>query len=466
MRPELDPIQTLLQEIDNAVAAPGVARGTWAVAVRSLRDGAPLLELNADALLVPASAAKLVTLAAAAEAVGWTYTFETTLTTVGSIEEGVLRGDLVVSGTGDPTIAGPGGKGLDSFVDAVRARGISRITGRIVGDDDGTEEPFPRFAWAWDDLGYAYGALPGALNLGANVVEITLAPGARPGLPAALTVGIDARELPITSKVDTGLAESIAHLQPVLLPGGLGLRVLGTLPAGTPAITFPVAVGNPTHWFATMLRQRLREAGIETDGPPVDIDNLTDSSVAGPSSLVHVHRSPPLAAIAEPMIKDSLNLYAETVLWLATGPGGVRTTDEALDAVHVRLAGWGVADGHHQLVDGSGLSRRSTLTARALVTVLERLYDPTGASPWMRALPMAGRDGTLDSRMGGTPAEGNLLAKTGSMSNIRSLAGYVRTRDGEPLAFAILVNHFEGPGSAADAAVDRIAVALASLSRD
>ena len=461
--PTLQPLQQLRREVAGAMQGPGVERATWGVAVRSLDRDEPILELNAGALLVPASVAKLVTLAAAAESVGWNYAFETTLAAAGPVTDGVLSGDLVVSGNGDPTLEGPAGEHLTSWIDALRASGIRRVSGRVVGDDDGAEEPLPPFAWAWDDLGYPYGALPGALNLGENAVQITVAPGPQAGAPAALTVATDARELPITSDVATGQPGSEAWLRPILQPGGLGLRVLGTLPAGSQPVTFSISVGNPTLWFATMLRQRLIEAGIAVDGAPVDIDNLPEGP--GPAAVLHVQRSPPLSAIAEPMMKDSLNLYAETVLWLNTGPAGLRATGEALDALRDRLGAWGIPEGDHQLVDGSGLSRRNSLTTRALVAVLERFYDPAGASPWMRALPVAGRDGTLESRLVGTPAENNLAAKTGSMSNIRSLAGYVRTRDGEPLAFALIVNNFEGPGNAAVEAIDRIAVALASFSR-
>ena len=154
------------------------------------------------------------------------------------------------------------------------------------------------------------------------------------------------------------------------------------------------------------------------------------------------------------MLKYSRNLYAETVLWLTTGTAGPRATGPALVAVRDRLAEWGIAGGDHQIVDGSGLSRRNTVTARALVTILNRFYDPGRTSPWMQALPVAGRDGTLATRLAGTPAENNLAAKTGSMSNIRSLAGYVRTVDGEALAFAVIVNNFEGSGRDAEAAID------------
>ena len=130
------------------------------------------------------------------------------------------------------------------------------------------------------------------------------------------------------------------------------------------------------------------------------------------------------------------------------------------------MRGWGIADDAWQIVDGSGLSRRNAVAPEVLVAVLQRMYDPSGQSPWMTALPVAGRDGTLETRMRGTPAEGNVRAKTGTMTNIRTLAGYVRTRDGETLAFAVMADGFEGPGAAAVEAIDSIAVRLARFSRD
>jgi D-alanyl-D-alanine carboxypeptidase/D-alanyl-D-alanine-endopeptidase (penicillin-binding protein 4) len=462
--PAPSPVDQLRLDVAAAVSGPGVAAGTWGVVVRSLARDETLVALNPDALLVPASVAKIVTLATAADAVGWDHTFRTTVFAAGTLADGVLDGDLVVTGSGDPTIDAGGRTDLAAWAAALRAGGLTRVTGRVVGDDDAATEPRPRFAWAWDDLGYPYGALPGALNTGANAVAITLATGPRPGLPAALRTPGDARHLPVTSTVTTTAAGAAPALQPILQPGGLGLHVLGTLPLDSAPVTFEVAVGNPTLWFVTMLRERLQAAGIAVDGPPVDIDNLPEGPASGPASMLLAHDSPPLAALAVPMMHDSLNLDAETVLWLSTGPDGVRDTDAALDAQRARLAAWGIADDAHQLVDGSGLSRRSTVTAQALVGVLERTFGPDD-SPWMRALPVAGRDGTLERRFLGTPAEGNLRAKTGSMSNIRALAGYVTTRDGEPLAFAILLNNFEGTGAQATAAIDRIASALAGFTR-
>jgi D-alanyl-D-alanine carboxypeptidase/D-alanyl-D-alanine-endopeptidase (penicillin-binding protein 4) len=164
-------------------------------------------------------------------------------------------------------------------------------------------------------------------------------------------------------------------------------------------------------------------------------------------------------------MKESINLHAEAVLWLAGGPGGPRTTDAALDAARLRLESWGIPKDGIQIVDGSGLSRRDVLAADTLVTILRRFYDPAGASPWMQTFPIAGRDGSLAQRMKGTAAEGNAIAKTGSMSNIRTLAGYVKTADGEPLAFAILANNFEGAGSGVTATIDAVVARLAAFRR-
>ena len=136
-----------------------------------------------------------------------------------------------------------------------------------------------------------------------------------------------------------------------------------------------------------------------------------------------------------------------------------------LAGLRQRLSTWGIPADGQQLVDGSGLSRRDVITPEALLIVLRHMYDATGASPWMRALAIAGVDGTLNNRMKGTPAEGNVRAKSGTMSNIRSLAGYVTTRDGERVAFAIMVNNFEGTGAQAIQAIDSMAVRLASFSR-
>jgi D-alanyl-D-alanine carboxypeptidase/D-alanyl-D-alanine-endopeptidase (penicillin-binding protein 4) len=462
----VDPLQQLKADILAATGAPGVRRAAWGIVVDSLARGERLFELNAGTLLVPASTVKLVSLASAVDAVGWDFRYETTLRATGPIVDGVLHGDLVVVGSGDPSIGGRGGSDLSSWIEALKAHGIRRIDGRIIGDDDSLEEPRPQLAWAWDDLGYPSGVLFGALNLAENQMEVTVNPLSSPGGPPVLSVDPRAWLRPLRNRVITGPPESTPLLWPEQRPGEPFLTIAGSIPAGAAPARLRVSVGNPTLWFATVFRQALVSAGIDVTGDAYDVDDLARRPEWDSATVLHTHRSATLAEIAQPMLKDSINLYGEAVLRLNAPRGVLATNDAALEALRDRLRSWGIADDAWQIIDGSGLSRRNAVAPEMLVTVLRRMHDASDRSPWMEALPVAGRDGTLAGRMRGTAAEGNVRAKTGTMSNIRTLAGYVRTRDGETLAFAIMADGFEGSGTAAVEAIDRIAGRLATFSRN
>jgi serine-type D-Ala-D-Ala carboxypeptidase/endopeptidase (penicillin-binding protein 4) len=461
----LDPLQQLRDDITFTTRAQGVQRAAWGIAVQSLDRGERLFELNASTLLVPASIAKLVSLAAAVDAVGWDFRYETTVRGAGPIVDGVLEGDLLVAGSGDPSIAGRAGMDLTVWTQALKALGLRRIEGRIIGDDNAIEEPRPQLAWTWDDLGYPTGALFGALNLAENQMEVVITPATSAGDRPILDVEPQAWLRPLRNRIVTGPPGSVQLVWPEQRPGEPFLTLAGSIPAGAPPARLRVAVGNPTVWFAGVLRHALIAAGVQVAGDAYDIDDIAPRPEWKSAALLYTHHSATLADIAQPLLKESINLYGEAVLRLNAAPGVFATNDAALDGLRRRLAAWGVPDDAWQIVDGSGLSRRDAVAPDVLVAVLQRMYDASGRSPWMMALPVAGRDGTLAARMRGTAAEGNVRAKTGTMSNIRTLAGYVRTRDDETLAFVIMVDNFEGPGSAAVEAIDRIAIRLAEFSR-
>jgi serine-type D-Ala-D-Ala carboxypeptidase/endopeptidase (penicillin-binding protein 4) len=463
-RPPLSATQQLQNDLTAATKMPGVQRATWGIAVQSPARNERLFDLNPQTLMVPASVAKLVSVATAADAVGWDYRFTTTLRSAGSIDDGVLHGDLLVIGGGDPAIGGRGGDDFSTWIDALKKQGIHRVDGRVVGIDDAFEEPRPGFAWSWDDLGYSTGAVFGALNLAENRLSVTITPGAVAGSATTLVSNVDVQDLPITNRSVTAPPGSTPLVWPEMRPGETTLTIAGSVPAGGMPATLLVSAGNPTAWFARMLRRRLIASGIEVTGPAADGDDIGIAPSDG-AAVLYTYRSHPLSDIAQPLLKDSINLYGEAVQRLnAVGPLP-RTNDQALDGIRQRLLAWGIPADGFQIVDGSGLSRRDVISPQALLTVLLRMYDAGGASPWMRSLPVAGVDGTLAARMKGTPGENNVRAKTGTMSNVRSLAGYVNTRDGEPLVFVAIVNNFEGTGAQANAALDAIAVRLASFSR-
>ena len=433
--------------------------------MQSLDRDERLFELNPRMLLVPASVAKLAAVATAVDAVGWDFRFETTLRATGPIVDGVLQGDLLVVGSGDPTIGGRAGDDITSWIDGLKAAGIRRINGRIVGDDDAIEEPRPQLAWAWDDLGYTTGALFGALNLAENRLTVTITPGPAAGTAAAVSLEPHALR-PLANRVATVAPGTTQFVWPEQRPGEPFLTIAGTVVAGAQPVRLNVSAGNPTLWFAAVLRNRLQRAGIEVVGDAWDIDDVLPRPDRTAATVLWTHRSRPLAEIVQPLLKDSINLYAEAVMRLNAAAGALPTNDAALEGFRRRLESWGIPADAQQVIDGSGLSRRDVISAEAVLAILQRMQDRSLASAYVTALPIAGVDGSLENRMRNTPAAGNVRAKTGTMSNIRSLAGYVTTRDGERLAFVAMVNNFEGPGASANQALDAIAVRLASFSRN
>ena len=455
---------TTTQRLQSDLAAlldqPGLRRTTWGVAVESLSSGDRLFERNPGTQLIPGSTMKLVTAAATAAAAGWDYTFETTVAITGPVEEGVLRGDLVIVGTGDPSLEGRAGTSLIApLLAALREQGIRRIDGRIIGDDNLVEEPRPGLAWSWDDLGVTTGAVAGALNIGENTTRVSVASPREIGAQAMLLLPPDSRDLPLINRTTTG-PRGASGVWAEQRPGEHGVTIAGTIAIDQETTTLTVAVGNPTLWAATLVRARLLMSGVEVTGAAVDIDDL--QTPLAPVTVILRQRSRPLREIAVPMLKNSINMYADAVLRLATGPGGARTIADGASAAKRQLREWGIPDGAVQPVDGSGLSRFNLATAEALVAVLKQMRD---VPAFADALAVAGVDGTLENRMKDTPAAGKVRAKTGSMTNVRSLAGYVTTRDGESLAFAITANNFESGASPVIAAMDQIAVKLAAFSR-
>ncbi|HZI78439.1 MAG TPA: D-alanyl-D-alanine carboxypeptidase/D-alanyl-D-alanine-endopeptidase [Vicinamibacterales bacterium] len=462
-------VEQLRKDLLAETAMPNVRRAVWGVVVHSLDRDERLFDLNADTLFVPASAAKIVSALTAADAVGWDYRFDTAVRATGPIVDGVLTGDLIIVGSGDPTPEGRAGDSLKVWVDALKAAGVKRIEGRVIGDDDDIDEPRPGAAWSWEDLGYTSGALFGALNATENRMTVTIAPGAGEGQSASLSVEDFAQDRPLVNRAVTSTTTA-PFVWPEQRLGEDALTITGSVRPGDPPIRLSISTGNPTQWFASLFRDRLIRGGVEVTGRAADIDDVQPKPNRAAATLLYTHRSQPLAAIARAMLKDSINLYGEALLRLnamspSAVPGAPATNDMALAGLRKRLDAWGIPRDAQDLVDGSGLSRRDLIAPEALYALLKRAFEPAGTSPFMSGLPVAGVDGSLAARMKDTKAHGNLRAKTGTMSNIRSLAGYMRTGDGEHLAIVVIVNNYEGAGADANESIDNMAVRLAGFTR-
>jgi D-alanyl-D-alanine carboxypeptidase/D-alanyl-D-alanine-endopeptidase (penicillin-binding protein 4) len=451
----------------------------WGVAVRSLDSGQRLFELDAGKLMVPASNLKILTLAAAAHALGWDYRFKTALETTGAVANGVLRGDLIVRGSGDPTINTRNGRGAAVFAEwigALRTAGITAVDGRILGDDQAFDEQGIGAGWAWDYLQYGYAAPVGALQYNESTAELTVLPGTQIGDPAVVRLSPGSGFTLVNRAVTgpAGLPETVDYRRRLDAPV---LEVVGSVPLGPPdpsgpparAVSREVAVVNPTVFFVQSFRGALADAGIRVTGDAVDLDDVAAELLDEDAvrRVIATSESPPLSEIAAVMMKVSQNLYAETLLKAAgAARGGLGTAEGGRAEVSALLHSWGIADPALVMVDGSGLSRYDYASADLIVDVLERMYrEPRDRSPFLGALAVAGRDGTIAARMRRSRAEGNASAKTGSLSNVRALSGYVRSRDGEMIAFAILANDFAVPGATVTWIQDLAVEVLANFSR-
>ena len=251
------------------------------------------------------------------------------------------------------------------------------------------------------------------------------------------------------------------------VPRSAALELRGRAPLGSATIVRNVSVPNPTLYFVSALREALIRNGIDVQGPAIDGDETDVSLDRAKATPLAERQSVPLNEIARTMMKMSQNLFAETLLKTVGNPLGTGGSAAAGRETILRtLASWGVSGSEIRLVDGSGLSRYNLITPAALTAVLAHVYrDERLRGPFLEALPVAGVDGTLQNRMKGTPAEGNARAKSGSLSNVRSLAGFVGTADGEMLTFAVIANNYGIAPPAVDSATDAIVVALAGFTR-
>jgi serine-type D-Ala-D-Ala carboxypeptidase/endopeptidase (penicillin-binding protein 4) len=473
-------VRQLQADITRILAAPAFERMQWAVLVQTAGSGDTLFGQQPSKLMMPASNMKLVTLAAAAERLGWDFTFETKLVTSAPLEAGVLRGDLIIVGSGDPTINGRGGPAMrtfDGWADQLKSAGIARIEGRIVADARAFDRETLGAGWAWDYLADSYAAGVGALQFNEDVADIAVQPGPSPGTPAVVEVRPIESGLILVNQVTTSASGS-PNLDLYRLPGSNRLVVTGTIPAGSKEAVRAASVDRPALYFARMLRVSLVGRGIEVTGdageyedvyatvPPGNASNGSDGPAASDLRVLLTHRSPPLSEFARVQMKVSQNLYAETLLrtlGAQTGPG---TAAAGRAVVRDVLGSWGVDTDAYVQADGSGLSRYNYVCADTIVRILRRLYnDPRHRDAFIATLPIGGQDGTIARRFVGMRAAGNVRAKTGSISNVRALSGYVTTLDGEALVFSILANNFTVPQATIDAATDAIIERLAGFTR-
>ena len=432
----------------------------WGIVIRRA-GGEVLYQRDAARLLHPASNMKILTLAAAAERLGWDFTFETVVRATGPLERGIVRGDVVVVGAGDPTISRrhDGAGTLTTWADRLWDQGVRRIEGRVIGDDSRFAGTTLGDGWQWDDLAFGYSAPVSALSFNENTAEFLVTPGAAAGARATLTLLDSAAAITLRNEIRTVGGDSARRISMARPPGDPVVTASGEVPVGLEPFKLTVAVPDPPLYFARAFKAALLARGIQVTGAARSVATDPPGPVAPAAPVLVRHTSPALSVIGATLMKASQNLYAELLLHALGAVDGKRGTDALAEI----LAGWGAGAGTAAVGDGSGLTRYNLVTAATVDLVLSRMFSsPLHREPWVAAMPVAGKDGTLQRRLRGTPSEGRVFAKTGSIAYVRALSGYARALDDSWIQFSILVNNFAGPGAVAeiDRATDQIVTLL------
>lgn len=449
------PAEAAVMELRAALAGlvDGDARRNeaWSILAVSLDRGDTLFAWSPDAALTPASNMKLLTTAAALEYLGPDHRFVTYVLADGPIRDGVLEGNVYLYGTGDPTLgtrfAERPAPALVALADTLELLGVREIRGDIVGDGSYFAGDGSGAGWQPDYMNAWYATPAGALSVHENLVRLEVS-GGEAGHPPKLTYvpggeGVWVRNDAVSGGGGRARVVRSSYHGPILVTGR----------AGSGTSVHDVSVADPPVYAAALFRDVLADRDVVLHGETRGIEDASASPITGrrmfapaledPDTRLRVlaeHTSAPLIEILEVINQRSHNFFAEQVLRaLGRAAGGDGSAESGGRAITELMSRGGVDITGIRVADGSGLSPLNRASAASFIALLQYVQDSPHADLFMTTLPVAGETRRF-RRMGGTPAAGNLRAKTGTIQNVSALSGYVTAANGERIAFSIIGN--------------------------
>lgn len=454
----------LAERIDTVLDDPALEGATSGVLVQDPGTGEVLYESETGTQLLPASNMKMFTAAAALESLGPDHTFETRVVAEnGDNAPGTVQ-DLHLVGGGDPVLSA---EHLDTLAADVAGSGVEVVEGDLLADDSRFDGQRLVGDWDEEDEPFAYGAQISALTVAhgdrfdTGVTEVEVEPAAE-GEPVTVDLGAADGYVELDNSAGTGAPDSENTLRIDRPTGTNTIEVTGSLPADADPLQELRTIDEPAGLAGHLFAEALAEHGVEVQGDlgygqlPGDWDDPLE--LAG-------HTSPELAEILVPFVKFSNNAHAEMLVKeIGREAAGEGTWEAGLAEVEQILDGIGVDTADLVLNDGSGLSRSNLVTAASVGDLLTQVRGADWADDFRDSLPVAGVEdpfvgGTLSGRMGGSAAEGVLTAKTGTLSGVSALSGYVPAPDGGELVFSVVNNGHEG--AAPTHVQDAIGIAVA-----
>ena len=452
-------------QIDAIANRAEFSRSRWGILIQPLSSTATLYSRDTQKYFIPASNVKLLTTAAALQKLGADFRIKT------SVYSGE-NGDLYIAGRGDPSITETQ---LKSLAQQLKRRGISGVN-ELIGDDSYFQGSGVNPNWEWEDAQAGYGAPVNSLIFNQNAIELLLSPQAI-GQPLKVTFAEPklANQWQIQNNSVTVAQNESEFIEVGREFDRSAIRVSGQLKVGAASESAYVAVVNPANNFVQQFQQVLAAEGI-----PVKQALVASTSGKLNQELAAVE-SPALAELIKETNRESNNLYAEVLLRLLgkvtgnmpvlqtlTGKMPVPqedTSEIGLKELKTALTQLGVNPNSYKLADGSGLSRHNLISPEALVQTLRLMANSPTASVYRASLPVAGESGTLKNRLISTPNRVILQAKTGTLSGVSALSGYIEVPNYEPLVFSIIVNQSDQSAAKVRSATDEIVLLLNRLRR-
>ncbi len=422
--------------LEKLLRSPAAASANIGVKVVSLHSGKTLFAHQNNKLFVPASTVKLITAYGALKVLGPSYSFPVEMSTDQWKSSSTIH-HLFVKGYGDPTVVT-----ADLNYEALTLSDrVKRITGDIVIDTTYFDSLQFGKGWMWDEGIVHWNAPVSPYIINGNCIEITLSTGATLGARVRAQLQPRSAYSTVVSNAVTAEEDALEIKRDESETGDYYI-ITGSMSAHTAMTSYRCTVSRPGLYAGTLLKEMLQRYGVKVDGRVYEMRAGT-----APVSIERF-QSRSLTEILRTFLRESTNSTGESLL-KAMGAFRFSAPGDAAKGITVlqkQLKDIGIAEERYRLADGSGLSTYNQLSPDVLVTVLEKAYNDLSCFPeFMEALPVAGRDGTLKGRMHDTPVEGALRAKTGTMSGVSCISGYLKTKKGSLLAVSILMNGCVGP---------------------
>jgi serine-type D-Ala-D-Ala carboxypeptidase/endopeptidase (penicillin-binding protein 4) len=451
------------QRVNTLLNRSEARRGFWGIIVANLSDGRVLYERDADHLFQPASNMKLFTTAAALEKLGPGFVFRTTVESKAPPDAQGRVQNLILVGRGDPNLSNrvlpyqpdaeptaPEDIVFRELADQVAAKGVREVLGDIVADDRYfLKEPFSH-DWSVEDLQWGYGAPVTALAFNDNSLTLHVLPGATAGEKAAVWLDPIPNYYQIDNRVETVSVGNSGKIYVERMPGSMTLQVWGQIPVGHLEERDTVAIADPPHLAAELFKRALEARGVPVRGAVrvletqrIEAANSADPFAPEPDRMVLAeHRSVPLREVVKVINKNSQNLHAEMLLrTLGHEVENFGSLTAGLDVLQKFCGEVGLDPEETYFADGSGLSGQDLVSPRAMMKLLVHMANSPQAKDFWNSLPVAGEDGTLSKRFLRSTAAQEIHAKTGTLSHVNALSGYMELPSGKRLAFSVLVDN-------------------------